>query len=353
MKLIPLRIGILGCANIARQFARDVRPSLKVRVEAVASRDAAKAAAFAKDIGVARSHGSYEALLADPQIDAVYIPLPNNLHAQWAILAAQHFKHVLCEKPLALSKAQALTMFEAARAHGVVLLEGYPYWFQPQTGAMVDLLLSGVIGEVRSVQACFGFTVGNPQHNIRMKPELGGGALLDAGSYPLSLIRLVMGEAPLRVSAHSEWVNQHGDGQGVDIATVATLHFEGGRSAQMSCAMNAANHRSATIVGSAGTIETEYLNHTGPGPGMAPGYLPSRMRLRRGIANTIPFENIASGMGSGFRFCAEAFAGLVARRDFAAAGRAAQASIDIAAMLEAIAQSARSGQAADLDLAKL
>ena len=347
MKSHPMRIGILGCANIARQFARDVRPSRAVRIDAVASRDAAKAAAFAKDIGVQRkhgSHGSYEALLADPDIDAVYIPLPNNLHAQWAILAAQHFKHVLCEKPLALSKAQALTMFEAARAHGVVLLEGYPYWFQPQTGALVDLLQSGAIGEVRSVQACFGFTVGNPQHNIRMKPELGGGALLDAGSYPLSLIRLVMGEAPQRVLAQSQWIDQHGDGRGVDISTVATLLYANGRVAQMSCAMNAANHRYATIVGSAGTIETEYLNHTGPGPGMAPGYLPSRMRLRRGIANTIPFEHIASGMGSGFRFCAEAFAKLVSSRDFAAMERAAQASIDIASTLEAIARSARSGQ---------
>lgn len=343
-----LRIGILGCANIARQFARDVRPSRKVRVDAVASRDAAKASAFAKETCIGRSHGSYEALLADPGIDAIYIPLPNNMHAQWAIKAAQAGKHVLCEKPLALSRAEAVAMSDAARDNKRMLLEGYPYWFQPQTSAMVDLLRQGAIGEVLSVQASFGFTVGNAQTNIRMKPELGGGALLDAGSYPISLIRLVMGEAPQRVVAHSQWVDQHGDGRGVDISTHATLLYADGRVAQMSCAMNAANHRYAGIVGSQGTLETEYLNHTGPGAQTAPGYLPSRLRLRRGVANTIPFEDIPSAKGSGFRFCAEALAKVIARQDFAAIERAAQASIDIAATLEAIAQGARSGQAVHL-----
>jgi predicted dehydrogenase len=339
----PLRIGILGCANIARQFARDVRPSSKVRIEVVASRDAGKAAAFASEIGVARSHGSYEALLADPGIDAVYIPLPNNFHAEWAIKALQGGKHVLCEKPLTLSGAEAQAMFAQARTSRRMLLEGYPYWFQPQTGAMLELLHGGAIGEVRSVQACFGFTIGNPQANIRMKPELGGGALLDAGSYPLSLIRLVMGEAPMRVLAHARWADS-----GVDIGTMATLFFAGGRSAQMSCAMDMANHRHATIMGTRGTIETEYINHTGPGASVAPGYLPSQLRLRRGIANTVPFEVIPSPQGSGFRFCAEAFAKVVAEGDFAAVERAGAASIDIAHTLEALARSARSGQAVDL-----
>ncbi len=339
MTLSPLRIGILGSANIARQFARDVRPSKAVSIEAVASRDAGKAAAFAAEIGVARSHGSYEALLSDPRIDAIYIPLPNNLHAEWAIKAAQSGKHVLCEKPLALSRAEALGMFNAARANQVMLLEGYPYWFQPQTGAMLDLLHSNAIGRVQNMQACFGFTVGNPQSNIRMRPELGGGALLDAGSYPLSLIRLVMGEAPLRVLAHSNWADS-----GVDISTVATLFYANGRSAQMSCAMNVANHRRATIMGTEGTIDTEYINHTGVGPSVAPGYLPSQLRVRRGIANTIAFEDIRSGQGSGFRFCAEAFAKVVAEKDFEAVERAGAASLDIAATLEALSRSARSGQ---------
>lgn len=336
----PLRIGILGCANIARQFARDVAPSPAVRVVAVASRNADTAAAFAMAHGIERHHGSYLALLADADVDAIYLPLPNSLHAEWAIKAAEHGKHVLCEKPLALGREQAQSMLDAANAHRVMLLEAYPYYFQPQTAAMLALLRDGAIGTVRSVQACFGFTVGNPLVNIRMRPELGGGALLDAGSYPLSLIRLVMGCAPQRVHADATWADS-----GVDISTMATLHYADGRRAQLSCAMDGANHRRATIVGSHGTIETEYLNHTSaPGQTHPHGYQPSQLRVRRGSANTIAFDEVRSAAGSGFRFAAEAFAAKVAAQDFAAIARAGAASLDIAATLEAIAASAQLGQ---------
>ncbi len=345
----PLRIGILGAANIARQFVRDAAASPAVRIVAVASRSADTAAAFAAATGIGRHHGSYEALLADPEIDAVYVPLPNSLHAEWAVKAAESCKHVLCEKPLALGLDEARSMFDAARRRGVMLLEAYPYWFQPQTGDMMSLLRDGAIGEVRSVQASFGFTLANAQTNIRMKPDLGGGALLDAGSYPLSLIRLVMGEAPLRVQADANWADS-----GVDISMVATLHYAGGRRAQMSCAMDAANHRRATIVGSTGTIETEYLNHTAVRPGSDPrGFLPSQMRVRRGTANVVPFEEVVSSVGSGFRFAAEAFAKVVAERDRGAVERAAQASLDIAATLETLARSARLGHALDVPSSRL
>lgn len=337
----PLRIGIVGCANIARQFARDVAASPAVRVVAVASRNADTAAAFAAAQGIPHHHGSYEALLADARIEAIYLPLPNSLHAPWAIKAAQSGKHVLCEKPLALNPAEVRAMFAAAQRHGVVLLESFPYYFQPHTGRLVALLREEAIGAVRSVQACFGFTMSNPTNNIRLNPELGGGALLDAGSYPLSLIRLAMGSAPQRVMADASWA-----ASGVDISLMATLHYTDGRRAQLSCAMDVATHRHATIVGSAGTIETEYLNHTGQQAGGHPwGYLPNQLRVRRGTANSIPFEAIESGTGSGFRFAAEAFARLVATRDFEAMGRAADASLDNAATLEALARSARLGQA--------
>jgi predicted dehydrogenase len=340
----PLRIGILGCANIARQFSRDVQGSPAVRIVAVASRNADTAAAFAAAQGIPRHHGSYEALLADPDVDALYIPLPNSLHAEWVIQAAEHGKHILCEKPLALSHAEAQAMFGAARRNRVMLLEAYPWWFQPQTRDLLALLQGGAIGAVRSVQASFGFTVPNPQANIRMKPELGGGALLDAGSYPLSLIRLVMGEAPRRVTADATWSDT-----GVDINLMATLHYADGRRAQLSCAMDTANHRRATIVGTQGTIETEYLNHTSDQAGGHPwGYLPSQLRVRRGTANSIPFEDIRSATGSGFRFSAEAFAKVVAGQDFAAIERAAAASLDIAATLEAVARSAREGRAVEI-----
>jgi predicted dehydrogenase len=343
----PLRIGILGCAGTARSFARDLAAHGAVRVVAVASRNADTARAFAAAHGIGRHHGSYEALLADPGVDAIYLPLPNSLHAEWAIKATQSGKHVLCEKPLSLGAAQARSMFEAARQHGVVLLEAYPYWFQPQTGDMLALLHAGAIGSVRSVQASFGFTLSNPD-NIRMRPELGGGALLDAGSYPMSLIRLVMGCAPRSVQAQATWA-----ASGVDISLMATLEFGDGRRAQLSCAMNTATHRLAVIVGTGGTIETEYLNHTSTQTSGHPfGYQPSQLRVRRGVANNVPFEDIRSGVGSGFGFAAAAFARVIRERDFAAVARAAAASVDIAATLEAMARSARLGHAVEVAAAQ-
>ncbi len=335
---LPLRIGILGCANIAKQFVRDVADSPKVTIQAVASRDLSKAQQFAQTFGIARAHGSYEALLADSALDAVYIPLPNSMHAQWAIRALQAGKHVLCEKPLALNVGEVTRMFDVARQQGLMLLESYPYWFQPQTRDLLACLSHDKIGEVRSMQASFGFTLGNPEHNIRMKPDLGGGALLDAGSYPLSLIRLVMGCAPEHVIAHANCATT-----GVDISMMATLFYADGRRAQMSCAMDTANHRRATIVGSHGTVETEYLNHTSNSHAHAWGYLPSQLRVRQGIANSVPFQEVPSATGSGFRFAAEAFAQVVRDGDMAAVARAAAASHDIAATLDAIQASATSG----------
>ena len=234
-------------------------------------------------------------------------------------------------------------MFAAARRHGVMLLEAYPWWFQPQTRDLLALLHDGTMGDVRSVQASFGFTLANPANNIRMNPDLGGGALLDAGSYTLSMIRLVMGCAPQRVTADANW-----SANGVDISLMATLHYADGRRAQMTCAMDAATHRRATIIGTKGTVETEYLNHTSQQLNHPWGYLPSQMRVRRGTANSIPFVDITSATGSGFLFAAEAFAKVVADKDFAAIDRAASASLDIAATLEAIARSARLGLAVDV-----
>jgi len=335
----PLRLGILGCANIAKQFARDVSGSPLVSIQAVASRDLTKAQAFAQSFHIASAHGSYEALLADAALDAIYIPLPNSMHAEWAIRAMHAGKHVLCEKPLALNLTEVTRMFEVARQQGVMLLEAYPYWFQPQTRDLLTCLSHDKIGEVRSMQASFGFTVGNTDTNIRMKPDLGGGALLDAGSYPLSLIRLVMGCAPERVMAHATWADT-----GVDISMMATLFYADGRRAQMSCAMDTANHRRATVVGSHGTVETEYLNHTSDSHTHAWGYLPSQLRVRQGIANSIPFQGVHSASGSGFRFAAEAFAQVVREGDMAAIERAATASHDIAATLDAIQTSAKTGE---------
>jgi predicted dehydrogenase len=339
-----LRLGVLGCAEIARQFCRDVAGSAAVRVDSVASRDAAKAAAFATDFHLPRHVASYEALLADPDLDAIYIPLPNSMHAQWAIRAMAAGRHVLCEKPLATSLEDAQGMVEASRRHGVFLLEAYPYWFQPQTGDLLQLLRDQAIGDVQWMQAAAGFTLRNPATNIRLQPDLGGGALLDIGSYPLSLVRLVMGCAPRRVSAQAAWA-----ASGVDMSMTATLHFADGRRAQIGCAMDIGYLRHAVIAGSRGTIEAEFLNHTGEAIGAPPfGYGPSLLRVRRGVANSVPWEAIDSPRGSGFRFAAEAFARVVRDGDRAAIERANQASLDLAATMQALLHSARSGSPVDL-----
>ncbi|MEO5738828.1 MAG: Gfo/Idh/MocA family oxidoreductase, partial [Variovorax sp.] len=243
----PLRIGILGAARIARLFVDAVRPSAKVVVTAVASRDGERATAFAHEFGIGRVHSSYDALFADPDIDAVYVPLPNNLHAEWSIRAAAAGKHVLCEKPLAGNAAQARAMFEAAEKNGVYLVEAYPYRAQPQTLKVRELVAAGAVGRIQLIQASFGFPLTDAA-NIRMDPSLAGGALMDAGSYPVSFVRTVAGVAPSRVSAMSRWGET-----GVDLTTMATLEYPDGLLAQISCSFTTARHRHAFISGDAGS----------------------------------------------------------------------------------------------------
>lgn len=332
-----LRLGILSTANIARDFIRGCSGSAVLAIEAVASRDAAKAAAFAAELGIPRHHASYEALLADPGIDAVYIPLPNDLHATWAIRASEAGKHVLCEKPLAVSAHQARAMFAAARNHGVHLVEAYPYMAQPQTLRLRGLLLEGAIGRVQTIHAAFGFGILSPEgqpladpHNIRLLPERGGGALLDAGSYAVSLARLAAGERPARVFAAARWARS-----GVDQTVAATLEFPSGAIAQVSCSMSGAFHRKALIVGEKGAIETGYANHAPDGS--------LTLAVKRGVPGAIPFETETLHGADGFRLEAESFARMVHAGAEHWNGATEAESIDIALTLEAIAQSARDG----------
>jgi predicted dehydrogenase len=304
----------------------------------VASRDAAKAQAFAAECAIPRALASYEALLADAEVEAVYIPLPNDLHAEWAIRACAAGKHVLCEKPIAIGEADARAMFDAARRHGVVLREAYPYMAQPQTVALRRLLAEGAIGAVQMITAAFGFRLVSPQGepvgdaaNIRLLPERGGGALLDAGTYSVSLARIAAGERPLRVQATLRQTRT-----GVDAAVAATLEFPSGAIAQVNCSMATAAHRHALIAGDAGVIETGYANHALPGSATLP------LRIRRGTAGTLPMETVELPAGDGFRAEAESFAALL-RTGGGWTGATEQESLDIAATLAAIAQSAPTG----------
>jgi D-xylose 1-dehydrogenase (NADP+, D-xylono-1,5-lactone-forming) len=330
----PLRIGILGTAKIARSFVAAVRPSKQVRVAAIASRDAAAARAFAQEFSIARHFGAYEALLADPDIDAVYIPLPNSLHAEWSIAALSAGKHVLCEKPLSATAAEARAMFDAARRHGVHLVEGYPYRAQPQTLKLSELLDAGVIGEVRLIQASFGFTLGAGE-NIRLSPQLAGGALMDVGTYPVSLVRMIAKARPTRVHAVAQWTMS-----GVDGALAATLEFASGLFAQITCSFGTCVHRQALIAGSHGVIQTTYLNHTTPPDAV--------LRLRVGTDKDAVDSIAQTAAVNGFLAEAESFERLVRRGPTHWLGTTPRESIDIMLTLEAILRSARSGAAVEI-----
>lgn len=326
-----LRIGMLGAANIGRAFTNGCRPSSVVQVSAVASRTQVKADAFAAELGIPRALGSYEALLADKDIDAIYIPLPNSMHAEWAIKACEAGKHVLCEKPLAMDATEAKAMFAAAAKHKVVLREAYPYMAQQQTAILRGWLNEGAIGTLKLIRSNFAVLFTDPA-NIRLIPDLGGGALYDAGSYAVSLIRIVAGKRPLRAHAIAQF-----DEKGVDRTTIAHLEFDGGLLAQVSCSFATVFHRHASIGGDQGVIETNYLNHPPMGG-------PAVLQIRRGTANTIPMEPVAVPEGNGFRLEAESFAALLRDGDTAWTGATPTESVDILATMDAMRASAKSGK---------
>ena len=332
----PLRYGILGAANIARQFCRGLAGSPHAQVVAVGSRGAEKAAAFAAELGIPRAHGSYEALLADPGVEAIYLPLPNDLHAEWAIKAVQAGKHVLCEKPLCMGEAEAKAMFAAATSAGVWLREAYPYMSQPQTLRLREVIGGGGIGRVQIVTAAFGFGIatadGVPKadpHNIRLLPARGGGALYDAGTYAMSLVRIAAGERPTRALATARYTTT-----GVDQTVAATLLFPSGAIGQITISLSTPFHRHAIVIGDEGLIETGYSNHAPDGK--------LTLRIKRGIPATIPFESEELPGADGFRLEAESFARLV-RTGSGWNGASEAESLDTAAALAAIATSARTG----------
>ena len=332
----PLRIGVLGCAAIARPFIRDVAASPLVRVVAVASRSADKAAAFAAETGVARHHGSYEALLADREVDAIYLPLPNSLHAEWAMAAARAGKHVLCEKPLAVSRAEALTMFEAARAHHVWLMEAFMYRFHPRTQKLAELLAQRAIGQVRLIRASFGFFLSAP-NDVRLNADLVGGALMDVGCYCVNLARMVAGDAPTHASAAAVWA-----ASGVDETLAGTLTFPGGVLAQIACTLAGSFHQQIQIIGSDGSIDID-------GAFNLPADQPGHMRIRYG-ARAERTEELTFAPVDQYQLEAEALSQLVQ------AGHGATKlpemplaeTLDNMATIEALLRSARTGQSVEI-----
>lgn len=247
-----VRWGILGCAGIAeRALIPAVRASATGTLAAIASRDFDKARAWASRFGIARAHRDYAALLKDGEIDAVYIPLANHLHAPWTLRALAAGKHVLCEKPIALDAREAETMAEAAERAGRLLMEAFMYRFHPQVERAAALIRAGEIGDVRFVRSAFTFPYDGDPANYRWTPRFGGGALLDVGCYPLSAARLVFGREPVSVFARGRFHPR----RRIDMSSAVLLEFAGGGFAQCDASFEAQFQSRLEIAGSLGRIE--------------------------------------------------------------------------------------------------
>jgi predicted dehydrogenase len=244
-----LRFGILGTGNIARQFTRGVLGSARCRAVAVASRTVEAAGAFAAQYGIPAALSPYERLLERPDVDAVYVSLPNHLHCAWTIRALEAGKHVLCEKPLGANAAEARRMLAAAQRCGRVLIEAYMYRAHPQTHAALEVVRSGAIGRVRMIRTSFCFRVRDTRGNIRFDPAMAGGAIMDIGGYCLTFSHLFAGAAPLSASASG--VLHAG---GVDEAVCGVLAHPGGIISSFACGTMLQADNSAMVCGEEGYL---------------------------------------------------------------------------------------------------
>ena len=248
-----LNWGILGTARIATsQLIPALRQGDKHRVVAVASRDGEKAAAAAKSLGIPRSYGSYEALLEDPEVDAIYNPLPNHLHVPWSIRALEAGKHVLCEKPIAMNATEARTLLDAQRRTGRLVCEAFMVRSHLQWIRARELVTTGRIGALSLITGHFSYNRRDP-NDVRNRVEYGGGALLDIGCYPITLSRWLFDAEPVRVSA---FIDRDPD-MGVDRLTSGLVEFPGGRQLAFTCAGQLVLHQVMQLYGPKGRIQFE------------------------------------------------------------------------------------------------
>ena len=252
--MMKINWGVLGCAGIAEKaFIPAIQESGNGILYGIAARDSKRAWDWALNFGFRKSFHSYQALLDDREIDAVYIPLPNSLHAEWSVRAVEAGKHVLCEKPMAMNAEEVRTMAKAAKKAGVLLMEGFMYRFHPQIERALEIIRAKEIGEVRTVHSSFTFTRAFEDGNYRLSPEMGGGALYDVGCYPISLARLVFGEEPQSVFARGRIDPQ----TGVDFTMSALLEYSRGRWAHCDCSFESHFQSRLLAVGSEGSITLE------------------------------------------------------------------------------------------------
>jgi predicted dehydrogenase len=255
----PIRIGILGAARIASMaLVRPAREVPEVEVVAIAARDPERARRFAARHGIGRVHATYEALLADPEIDTVYNPLPNGLHCEWTIRALEAGKHVLCEKPIAANAAEAERMAEAAERTGRRLVEAFHWRYHPLAARMLEIVASGELGAIRRIETRFCIPL-PLLGDIRYRFDLAGGATMDTGCYAIHALRTLAGAEPEVVSARARLLRPE-----IDRAMTAEMRFSDGRTGSMSCALLSARLLaiSARVQGAHG--ELRVLNFVAP-----------------------------------------------------------------------------------------
>jgi xylose dehydrogenase (NAD/NADP) len=314
---VGLRLGLLSTARINSKLLAGARTTDAVDVVAVASRDEGRARAYAAEHGLARAHAGYEALLADPGIDAVYISLPNALHVEWSIRALEAGKHVLCEKPLTRRPEEVERAFAVAEHEGLVLAEAFMWRHNPQTRRLVELVEDGAIGELRLLRAAFSFPL-TELANIRLRPELDGGSLMDVGCYCVSAARLLAGEPEEFAGVQSLAPS------GVDVRFAGAMRHPGGVTSHFDCAFDLPNRSRIEAAGPDGSILVADPWHV-----LSPG-----LELRRGdAAEWIEIEQ-ADSYGLELENFAEAIAGrvdpLLGREDAFGQARALAALYDVA-----------------------
>ena len=243
----PVRLGVISTARINEAILEGARASDRVDVVAVASRELTRATRYAVEHGIDRPYGSYEALLADPDVEAVYISLPNSLHVEWSIRALEAGKHVLCEKPLGRRPAEVERAFDVAEHAGRLLMEAFMYRHHLQTHALLELVASGRIGALRQIRSVFSFRLDNPG-DVRLRPELDGGALMDLGCYCISGARLLAGE-PLLVFGR-QVIGE----TGVDVRFTALMEFPGRVIAEFDCGFDMPYRSGLEAVGAEASV---------------------------------------------------------------------------------------------------
>lgn len=254
-----VRWGIIGTANIARAVFLPGLRQAGGDAAAVAGREAGRAGQFARDNGIGRGVAGYQALIEDPDIDALYIPLPNSLHAEWTIRALEAGKPVLCEKPLCGTLPDTERVLASARQTGTLLWEAFAFPFHAQLARLRRLIADGVIGDLMEIKSNFHFAVTRPD-NIRLSRELEGGALLDVGCYPVRLAAELFGAAH-----ESAWAAARQGGQDVDVDTWGVLGYPAGRRLLLSCGFGRSYDAFTTLEGTAGQIHVTNPFHPGPG----------------------------------------------------------------------------------------